>query len=244
MTDELTPILEENDLSVSDFTAGDRDFLKAVANTDGSADTTTLRETSGLERKQVHYRYDKLEEIGVIDVQRVGVGHDGSTSNTAELSEYGRRLVDAGLCGEIDDPNRNLESLKQQVDSLKGRVEHLERSRRRRRNHRDDRLDELAERIDRLEENVAVDEIGAFTHAQEREVHKIVRRRLGVSPELVGDSVRTILPAVSTRTGAGLSYPINERDVERFEELSESDADTLEERIEWLESVVDRPRDA
>ena len=181
MTDPLKTLLDERDLSVSDFTAGDRDFLHAVANADGPADTATLRETSGLKRKQIHYRYDKLEERGLIDVDRAGT-HDGSGTNAAELTEYGRRLVDAGLFAAIDEPNRNLESLQQQVDSLKGRVEHLEESRRAWRNHRDDRLDELEERIERLEENVAVDSIDALTHDQEREVHKLIHQRLGTDP--------------------------------------------------------------
>lgn len=178
-SNDLDAVLGEQGLSVADFTGDDRDFLKAVANADGTADTSTLRETSGLERKQIHYRYDKLEELGVIDVDRAGEGHDGTASNTAELSAYGRRLVDAGLCGEIDDPNRNLESLREQIHSLQGRVEHLEQSRRDRRNQRDDRLDELEERIERLETNVATG-VDALTHAQERAVHGLIRRRLGI----------------------------------------------------------------
>lgn len=162
MTDAVADLLETRGLSISDFTPEDRDFLQSLANAGGTADTQTLGETAGLKRKQIHYRYDKLEERGMIDVDRAG-DHNGTGTNSAELTEYGHRLVDAGLFAAITEPNTNIESLQQQIDSLKGRVEHLEESRRHRRNHRDDRLDELAERIDRLEENVAVDEFDALT---------------------------------------------------------------------------------
>lgn len=125
MTDELLALLDAHDLELADFTAADRDFLRALVEEEEA--TTSAIRSYGLKRKQIHYRYDSLADDGLIEVDKVGLeNHDGRKQNAATLTDLGEQLVDAGLVEEVTDPNTNLEEMNRRidraVDSLTGEV--------------------------------------------------------------------------------------------------------------------------
>mgnify|MGYP006276267383 FL=1 len=76
-----------------------RAFLQAVFDNGGSADTTAIREASGLKSEDMQYRYDTLEAAGLIDVQ-----YDSNRSAQGEapvkvavLTEKADEEIDKGL---------------------------------------------------------------------------------------------------------------------------------------------------
>jgi len=235
-------LLEYLGCTVNDFTALDRDFLTTLHRLEGEATTSALRQHSGLERQQIHYRFDKLEDSGLINVSRVGDNHDGRKTNVARLTWAGEIVLESGAFDDLSDPSKNLEALRREIDGIKGRFENVENELRERRNTRDERLDELEERVSRLEAFNATDNIDAFTHAQEREIHGIIRTRFGVEPEAVGVAVTSVLPALTSTTvnrrfeGSG---SIKWQNVaHRFEEYSDDTEQSLLERIERLEEYA------
>lgn len=153
MSDDLLSILDENDLSLYDFSAADREFLRAVAE-EGEANTSDIR-GYGLKRQQIHYRYRTMEEDGLITVERVGVDdHDGRKQNVATLTELGEQLVDAGLLEEVADSNTNLEEIVRRFEKLREDAgESLQRADRNVRKL-GERLDSFEERLGNIEERL------------------------------------------------------------------------------------------
>jgi uncharacterized membrane protein len=50
-------------------------FLKVLEQRGGQADTSTIRKRVGLSRSQVHYYYDKLEGMNLIEIDRADEGY-------------------------------------------------------------------------------------------------------------------------------------------------------------------------
>lgn len=153
MTEDLLSLLADNDLELHDFGAADREFLRAV-HEEGEARTSDIR-GYGLERQQIHYRYDSLTEDGLIEVSRVGLeDHDGRKQNVATLSDLGKQLVEAGLLDEVTDSNTNLEELKRRFERLRedagDSLQQVDR------NHRVlvDRMDSMETQIEDLEDRL------------------------------------------------------------------------------------------
>lgn len=107
-----------------------RKFLQAVYDGDGRARTSEIRRRSGLSRSDVKYRYDSLEDKGLITIEydEEGVaGPNESAQKIAVLTDIARDeienkgLLQGGHYQPETDP-RDVEELAERVDELTERV--------------------------------------------------------------------------------------------------------------------------
>lgn len=111
-----------------------RKFLQAVYDGDGRARTSEIRRRSGLSRSDVKYRYDSLEDKGLITIEydEEGVaGPNESAQKIAVLTDIARdEIENKGLLQgrhyhHETDP-RDVEELAERVDELTERVHNQE----------------------------------------------------------------------------------------------------------------------
>lgn len=122
--------------------AKSRKFLSAVYHLEGKANTSEIRERSGLSRSEVKYRYTLLEAEGLIDVDYAtgSVGEHESPAKIAVLTDVAYEEIERGLLQgeqyreEAAEPT--LATIDSQLDTLLAQVE------------------EQQEAIDRLEQYV------------------------------------------------------------------------------------------
>lgn len=76
--------------------------LKAVWDNAGGATTSEIRKETGLERHVIHYRYDKLEEAGLIELGEADSATRGRglPPKVAELTDEGVAEIESGLLGD------------------------------------------------------------------------------------------------------------------------------------------------
>lgn len=224
------PSLAELDIEVSSLKPPDRDFLRALAENDGEADTSTLRSDSGLKRQQVHHRYDSLAERGLIEVERVGTDHDGRRSNVARLTDLGKRAIEAGLIDSVEDPNANIEDLNRRLDALNQRLTEHER-----------RFSRLVRHVD---DNVATAPGEVFTDSQLRIIRREIDDYNDFYNEAVFDIWEWFLPLVLEEMGLEVDYNSDQMKLddsarEQILELSERESPSLTERVERLEEQIE-----
>lgn len=88
-------------VTVSDLDAKALEVLEAIYETGGEADTSEIKEYTGIEKNGIiHYRYEKLEEADLID-RRTG-DPDGSKvpPTVVSLTDEAREQIEGGLFGE------------------------------------------------------------------------------------------------------------------------------------------------
>jgi len=88
-------------VTVSDLDAKALEVLEAIYESGGEADTSEIKEYTGIQKNGIiHYRYEKLEDAGLIET-RTGEP-DGSKvpPTVAELTEAAQEKIDGGLFGE------------------------------------------------------------------------------------------------------------------------------------------------
>jgi rubrerythrin len=116
-------------------------MLRAIASRDGEADTVALKEMTGLNAQQIAYRYDKLEDYGLVETgHRVDEDTPGRPTRYASLTEKGQRAVESGRLERISDGGTDTEVA---VDELRSEVSELER-----------RLDETESGLKRVTERL------------------------------------------------------------------------------------------
>ena len=106
-------------------------MLRAIAAKGGEADTVALKEMTDLNAQQIAYRYDKLEEYGLVDTgHRVDEDTPGRPTRYARLTEKGRRTVETGRLERISDGGTDtevaVEELRSEVSELKRRLDETE----------------------------------------------------------------------------------------------------------------------
>jgi DNA-binding MarR family transcriptional regulator len=127
--------------------------LEAVWKAGGEADTSEIREYTGLTRGQIQYRVDGgiLEEEGLVESRLVSASDEGSGSiRVTSLTETGNRI--AGRVMDEDGSvtlDKQVENLHTEVDAVQNAVSRVEGF-----------LDRVEERMDEVEMNAqaAVDE--------------------------------------------------------------------------------------
>ena len=130
-----------------------RDVLHAIERNDGTANTTEIRRETGLSNSSVRYRYDKLEDLGLIETSYDPNATPAGVAPliTAKLTETARQAIQEGLTVESAneradvEPSDNYElirKLEQEVAQLR----HLT-------NLLDNTKDDIIEAIGELGEN-------------------------------------------------------------------------------------------
>jgi rubrerythrin len=106
-------------------------MLRAIAAKDGEADTVALKEMTDLNAQQIAYRYDKLEDYGLVDTgHRVDEDTPGRPTRYASLTEKGQRAVESGRLERISDGGTDtevaVEELRSEVSELKRKLNETE----------------------------------------------------------------------------------------------------------------------
>ncbi|KAB1197733.1 MULTISPECIES: MarR family transcriptional regulator [Haloferax] len=80
-----------------------RRFLAAIDYYGGEANTSEIRTRTGLTASKVHTRYNKLEELGLIDVTYADSGYgDRRPPKIAHLTGKARMAIEWGILHDID----------------------------------------------------------------------------------------------------------------------------------------------
>jgi hypothetical protein len=139
-----------------DLDAKGFDVLEAVYECGGSATTTEVKEYTNIEKNAVvHYRFDKLEEQGLVEM---GVGESQGNrvppKKAVLTEEAGQRIAD-GLFAEADEPTiiERMDRVERQFEALIEDFHELsDEFRQWRYDGEDDRVVDVTEILDRLDE--------------------------------------------------------------------------------------------
>lgn len=93
-----------------------RDLLQVAA--EGDAYTARIRRETGLSRQAIMRRVSHLEERGIVVSEIDTPAAGGQPQRHVHLTEFGQRLVEAGLLDKITDTNSNVRGLHQRLDEL------------------------------------------------------------------------------------------------------------------------------
>lgn len=78
-----------------------RSFLNVVHESDGRASTREIRTSTELDGPQIHYRFGKLQEMGLIDIEKdESLTTNNEKMKIAVLTEQGQEEIDKGLLVE------------------------------------------------------------------------------------------------------------------------------------------------
>ena len=114
-----------------------RDIIRAIEGHDGGASTTEIRRETGLDNSSVRYRFQKLEELGLIETERdpTATPEGVAPITIAKLPGDGREEIQKGLIVESKrqratiEPVDNAESIKEledELEQLRDRVDLLQ----------------------------------------------------------------------------------------------------------------------
>lgn len=107
-----------------------RDMLYSIENNGGSANTTEIRRETGLKNSAVRYRYDKLEERGLISthIDESATPEGVAGVNVAELTEEGYEAISKGITAEPAQERAEVEPSDNysEIKELRDRVHSLE----------------------------------------------------------------------------------------------------------------------
>lgn len=101
-----------------------REFLRSVDERDGRASTGEIRDDTGLSASEMQYRYNKLEDKGLIQIERDSEATpDGvAPEKVAVLTGVAREEIQQGLLvpveEETDDAGASVEELNEEVADL------------------------------------------------------------------------------------------------------------------------------
>lgn len=121
-------------------------FLRVLAEKGGCATTRDIRRRTGMSQAKRNYRFEKLDDLGLIKVDRKDSNYSGSNPpKRAELTDEGRAVLSSGLSDEAKDWLVECE-VTRRIDDLENRVDMLEHSTA----QNDDRLSELENWTDKF----------------------------------------------------------------------------------------------
>mgnify|MGYP006280512337 FL=1 len=142
------------ELPSMDLDAKGFDVYEAIYEHGGEAVTTEIKGWTGIEKNAiVHYRLDKLEDEGIIEI---GVGEaagDRTPPKKAELTEKGRELAENGLFDE-EEPTivERMDRCERRMKAVEGEFQDLsDEFRSWRYDEEEDREVEIRDLLDRLE---------------------------------------------------------------------------------------------
>jgi len=117
------------DLSVDEIDEKSKSFLEAVRYHGGRATTTDIRKRTGLNHNEVSYRFNKLEELEVIEVSYADAGQGRrNPPKIAHLTGKARGLIEQGLLdsNEEEGDDTVVEVSEEEFASLNEKVKRLE----------------------------------------------------------------------------------------------------------------------
>jgi len=100
-----------------------RDILRAIHENGGEATTPILRDNAAVKRQQLHYRYRKLEDLGLIETFKDVPDGAAQEVKHARLTPQGKKDIEAGLLEDITDANASLRQLRREMDDLRDQLE-------------------------------------------------------------------------------------------------------------------------
>lgn len=106
-----------------------RRFLAAVEHYGGEATTTEIRQRTGLTRTETNHRFDRLEDLGLIEISYAEVGRGNrEPPKIAKLTGKARAEIERGLLYEIDHDrsSEEINDLVAEVRTLRESVERFE----------------------------------------------------------------------------------------------------------------------
>ena len=111
------------------------DTLRAIAEHDGRATTSEIRDVTGLSNSQVAYRRDKLEAYGLISITTGDPTGERTPPKVHVLTESARSHIESGLfelynapvTGDVKQLSTQANHLRDRVDDLSETMEHVER---------------------------------------------------------------------------------------------------------------------
>ncbi|QIB75235.1 hypothetical protein G3I44_13635 [Halogeometricum borinquense] len=154
-TQEVSTLDEKYDeqVSIHQIQIGekDREFLSVLYNSDEPLTTAEIRERSGLDRREIDYRYDKFGReryTEIIDVSPADpsiLNRQVQGMNEAEMTEEGRKFFDMGLVGDPSGDYTQEEVVinKEKLESMQERMQMMET-----------RIDSLQEKCDLQQETI------------------------------------------------------------------------------------------
>lgn len=101
-------------------------YLRALEENGGEATTSDIRQFAGLSKSEVHYRHDKLTNLGLVETESptsddLYAKHDGKTPKVSRLTDAGRAAIENDeLVDDVEDVG--LKHLKKRVEGLGGRM--------------------------------------------------------------------------------------------------------------------------
>jgi len=102
---------------------GSLEFLQVVDENGGKASTREIREESELSKNQIHYRYDKLERLGYVEIERVDAPDRWTEMKQAKLTDKARQAIAEGLLVQ-----KKAESDDVSVAELEDRIDEIEKA--------------------------------------------------------------------------------------------------------------------
>ncbi|WP_137284190.1 hypothetical protein [Halorussus salinisoli] len=101
----------------------DLEFLRAVARHGGTATKTEIRAETGFRTGKTDYRFDKLTDLGLIDIDYADESDgSGAAPKVAEMTSEGEQVVRRRGDGPDDDD----ETLRESVERLHERLDRAE----------------------------------------------------------------------------------------------------------------------
>lgn len=144
------------------------EVLKAIQQNGGKANTSEIRARTGHKNNIIHYRYDKLEDLGLIETE---AGQDDTSSGLpptiARLTDKGEEELAEGLLSGTELPPDTIDELTGRLDRLESRLDTRDDA-----SQTADPLQELEHRVQVLEDKMdsTWDLLGALrTHIEERD---------------------------------------------------------------------------
>lgn len=128
---------------VPNFGPKEAAFMRALAVKEGEADTVEIRRLTDLNSQQVAYRYDKLEEYGLVTTgYKESENTPGRPTRYARLTKEGQRVVESGELERVGgkaEPSVAVEELRSEVATLRQKHDRTE-----------DRLERIGEALERI----------------------------------------------------------------------------------------------
>lgn len=165
-------------VSVQDLDELALEVLEAVYETGGEATTSEVKRYTGIDKNaRIHYRFDKLEDAGLIEVGQGEAEGNRLPPKKAVLTDEAERQVEGGLFGDEEEPTiaERMNRLERRFEVLMDEFEEVrDEFRRWRYNEEEDREVDITELLDKME--TLDDNLGGLTAEEVRAVMDVEGR--------------------------------------------------------------------
>jgi DNA-binding MarR family transcriptional regulator len=206
-----------DEFDITEVTNADKEFFEAVAGVSGAATTSDLRGATDLTRSQIHYRMEKFEKQGYLNVERPEDA-DGNTPKTVELTWQGKQVIDTGALDKKTDTNATLAELVDQIKTLQARLE-------------------------AVEQKTPTDTVEPFTVSQRDAIRYYVEEDISILERTERRFWFEIFPTIAAELGYPIDRdaPATDKYLEEFPypDAPDDAGPTLAERVDRLEEKIE-----